>query len=380
MGRTLIALLIVLTHVSHLLAQPTSPASPMDPAPLPSSVTGSPLTGVNLIRFEPADLGLKRINEHYQLWAGKQFIKDLGTREREAMEAGRLVRDLGFTQFGTIPGASPAFEFWLSNDEAAKGGFAAKTIVNFNAKALALQRVGGAWVIRDDKQLLYNFGMQEDAAKQALTIIKKFGFNQFGVVGAPQPALTYLCIDPYPHAAPILQGTPDPKEIVSKIAEQGLMLPSVGYVGPRLPIEYRKLEAVRLQNEWVLTNDKEVMGRFGADPRLARDAQRILQDARITEVCPVGRCGLPIYLCSGQAPRIAGLGFNNVRFQPGQLKALQINNVWCIVEGTRVLFEFGDNRNDAELVLKVIQHFQFDQYLPIGDVNHGGIRFFVRSK
>jgi hypothetical protein len=335
---------------------------------------------MSVIQFDPADLALKHIGGRYQLWAGRQFLKDLGPNERDATDAAHTVRDLGFNQFGAIAGSSPSFEFWLTDGGPAKGGLAAKNVNPFSAKTLKVEQVGGAWVLRDDKQMLYNFGHQEEAARRAYEIVTKHGFNQLGVVGVPRPVLTYLTIDPFAHPTPVAPRAPDARELLSKLSEQGLMLPNVGYIGARLPIEYRKLEAVRVQNEWVLAHGKDVLGRFGADSKPARDALRVFQDARITEVDFVGRSGLPIYLCTGQAPRFAGLGINNVRFQPAQLKAVAINNVWCVVDGGRILFEFGDNRADAELVVKVLQHFQFDEFCPIGDVNHGGIRLFVRTR
>jgi hypothetical protein len=38
---------------------------------------------------------------------------------------------------------------------------------------------------------------------------------------------------------------------------------------------------------------------------------------------------------------------------------------------------FGDNRAGRELVLKVLQHFDFDQMIVIGDPERGGLRLFV---
>jgi len=36
--------------------------------------------------------------------------------------------------------------------------------------------------------MLYNFGNNQESAEQALGVMKKFGFNQIGVIGIPNPS------------------------------------------------------------------------------------------------------------------------------------------------------------------------------------------------
>jgi hypothetical protein len=332
-----------------------------------------------LVRFDPAQLVLKQVGSRWQLWSARQFVKDFGLHEHEAGEALRLIRDLHFTQYGVVDGSSPPFEFWLCDEEPCKRGLGAKSVISFNRRMLRAEEVTGAWVIHDDKQLLYNFGKQQESAVQALTVLKKYNFNSVGAIGGPTPAMTYLLVDPYNHVNPPLT-QPDMKDLLFKLSQKGLMLPNVGYVGSRMPIDCRRLEALRIQGEWVVVNGKDVLGRFGGDPVLARDALHLLQDAHVTDMCLIGKSGFPIFLSNGQAPRQVGLGFNNIRVQTAQLKLQTINGVICLTEGARIIIEFGDNRTDAELALKLFQHFQIDQICPLGDPAHGGIRLLMRSK
>src|SRR5262249_22155645 len=162
----------------------------------------------------------------YQIWAGTQLLKDFGPLEREASEALRLIRNLNFSQYGTIAGATPPFEFWLSDGEGAKGGLVVKNVIPFNNRTLRIEQIVGAWMIRDDRQFLYNFGNAEDAARQALAIMQKYGFNQLGIVGVPKPAMTYLTIDSNARGQqPPAQ--PSVKEVIGTIASQGLLLPNI---------------------------------------------------------------------------------------------------------------------------------------------------------
>ncbi|MCE9533131.1 MAG: hypothetical protein K8T89_18690 [Planctomycetes bacterium] len=356
-------------------------SNPQEPKALPPAVNNAPaVSGAALIRFDATHLEIKRVDNRHQLWAGKQFLKDFGPFEREASEALRLVRELGFTQYGTIAGSTPVFEYWLADDAALKGRLAAKNVILFNSKALKVEQITGAWIIRDDRQLLYNFGNQREAALQAHATILKLGFNQLGFVGTPVPVMTYLTTDAYSHPMDISSSQPDSRELIAKVAEQGLVLPEVGYVGSRTPIELRKLDLNRQQSEWVLVHGKDVIARFGPNGAQAREALRMLQDARVTELCLVGKSSFPIFLSNGLAPRGPTLGFNNQRLQPAQMRLQMINKVACITDGARILFEFGDNQSEAELILKVLKHFQFDQFNALGDVTRGGIRFFTKSK
>ena len=378
--RWTLTILVLTGLISHAPAQPRPARVLSEPSPLPA-VTNSvqAASGTALVPFEPQQLVLKRVNNRCQLWAGLRLLKDFGPNEHDARDALRVVRDLHFTQYGTIAGATPVFEFWLAEGDSVKGGIANKTVIPFNAGALKVENVAGAWVIRDNSLLLYNFGAQQEAAEQALAVMKKFGFNQLGLVGIPNPVMTYLTVDAHvrPQAA---RGPADPKEILGSLAQQSLMLPNIGYVGSRMPIEQRKLEVARVQNDWAVAHGKDVIARFGPNLLQAREALRLLYDAHVTELCLIGKNGFPIFLCNGQPPRRVGLGFNNLRMQTAALKVQMINNVACITEKDRIVFEFGGNTADAELVLKVLQHFQFDQVCPVGDPAQGGLRLLIRSK
>jgi hypothetical protein len=209
--------------------------------------------------------------------------------------------------------------------------------------------------------------------------MKKYGFNQLGIIGMPRPVMTYLTVDPYVRS-PQGESKFDPREAINTLSQQGLILPKFGYVGERLPIESRKLDLVKHQSDWTIVHGKEVLGHFGLQESRARDALRLLQDAHMTELVLVGKSGFPIFLANGKAPRSVVLGFNTIRLNPAQMKIQMVNDSCCITEGIRTVLSFGDNRTDADLVLKVLQHFQFDQVLTVGEPDRGGLRLFTKSK
>lgn len=377
MSKMFLCTILVGATVSLAVAQ-------QPPAQLPQNVTNPPaqppiLNGLTVVRFDPVQLALKRVEGRYQLWAGTQFLKDFGLQEHEAHESLQLIRSLRYSQFGAVAGATPAFEFWLTDEEAAKGGLTVKNVIPFNNKTLKLSQIAGAWVIHDGKQMLFNFGNLQESALSAMAIMKKYSFNQLGFVGIPTPVMTYLTLDPHPrierNSEPL-----DLKDVLATMSQQGLMLPNVGYVGTRVSLETRKLELVRFTNDWAIVHGKDVLAHFGNNTPAGREGLRLLQDSRVNEICFIGKSGFPIFLSNGQAPRNTALGFNNTRIHPTQMKAQLINSSWCIVEETRIIFEFGENRGDAEMLHKVLQYYQFDQICPIGDVNNGGFRLLTKSR
>ncbi len=189
--------------------------------------------------------------------------------------------------------------------------------------------------------------------------------------------MTYLTIDPLARVQ--YNGKPDPRELLANLSQQGLLLNSVGYVGARRPVEARKLKILHFKNNWVLTNGTEIFGQFGNQESRAREALRLLQDTQVTEMVHVGLTGFPLFLNQGQAPRLP-LGYISFQIHPAQVKAQIIQGIWFITDGNRTIFELGQNRADAELLTKIIQHYQFDQLVMIGDPSSSPFRMLARSR
>src|SRR5947199_270387 len=81
-------------------------------APVPQSPIRDP---ENLITFTTWDAEIRKVNGHWELWAGAVKLKDLGNREADAREVLRLIRLLNVNQFGTVGKPLPVMEYWLSD-------------------------------------------------------------------------------------------------------------------------------------------------------------------------------------------------------------------------------------------------------------------------
>src|SRR5262245_194486 len=160
---------------------PPTPKAPQPEAPVPPATP-----------FDSGSLDIKYQSGSWQLWAGRMLIKDFGRAENEAREALRLLRELRVNARGVVGGV---FEFWLADGEAPSGIVSNRKIISFNPAVLRVEQVAGAWSLRDDHVVLYNFGPSKADAETALSVCRRYGFNQLGFVGQPTPNLKYLMVD-----------------------------------------------------------------------------------------------------------------------------------------------------------------------------------------
>lgn len=64
--------------------------------------------------------------------------------------------------------------------------------ISFNPATAQVQYVGNDWKIVDGSHWMFSFGSKEDEARQALAVIKKYGFTRSCFVGRPQASFQYM--------------------------------------------------------------------------------------------------------------------------------------------------------------------------------------------
>jgi hypothetical protein len=420
----------------HLAAAPVLAQTP----PMPSAQTITPPVSETLVNFDPQHAEVTWSQNHWQLVADGQLLKDFGRREIEARVAMRLVRDLHLTQHGVIGSPGPVMEYWLSNGRAPHGLAAGLHLMPLDAPLLRVEQTQGQWTVRDNHRVLFAFGSQESDARNALAIIHKYGFTQLGFIGEAGPSMLVMLghadadtSDPnmphLEHKSPLHDASSDshaPKPSTYKLTASDtnpLVSPvipplrtatetrkdTVNAFGRKetievLPIsEKMKLERkpppaplamewidrttfdwrqVQLRQEggqYIVAAGSLVLGRFHND-RDARMAQSAVQHYRFTEWNHIGRpqsfCSY--FLCSGEAPRGQYLGVQAEAIPLDKLSVAQVENRWAIMAGEKPLVWFGSRPEEARVMLNVIQREQFDRLCHIGD-DHG-LTFFVRSR
>lgn len=367
------------------------PATVLDPlvlkAPAPLSAAEAARQRDELIRklkedlvtFDPAAVTVRQVDGHWQLRTEAVVLKDFRTNRDAALAAARLIQSLRVNQMGAVPGSNPPFEYWLVAGKPPRLMNAEATILPLVGRAVRAEPAGGTWVVTDGLKGLYSFGNDAAAAHRAAVVCWKYGFNQLGIVGSPQPIMYVPLADPDQTSRERSMPVPpaSPIDVLGDASKYSLLLPDNVFAGPKQSIDVSRLKIARRERgEVVLVHDDEVLARFGGSEAEARTALRALQDGRVTELVRVGSGGFPLFLSDGQAIHGEPLGAVRKSIRPDRLKLQEIRQKWWVVADNRPLVEVG-TREDAELLARVIQHFELRSLCLIGRPERGGLRLLT---
>lgn len=387
-----------LCAVGSALAQaPRMPSDePPPPAPPPAELPRSLLSAAeaakqreaaikelkeDLRTFDPSAAVAEQAGGRWQVRAGTEVLKDFGPDRDAALETARVVRELRVNQHGTVPGSRPPFDYWLADGKAPRAANGKVVVIPVSNRSVRAEQVGGTWVVTDGLKGLYDFGTNADAAKRAATVFAKYGFNQLGVVGSPQPVMLYPLLDPrqaaLDRAAPA--PAPMPLGVLSDAARTSLLLPGNVNAGPRVPIDPLKLEVARRDRDYVLTHKGEPLVRVGNSELTAKAALKALQDAHATELVRVGEGGFPLFLADGLPVHAYPLGVEKVTLRPDRLKVQRVRETWWLFEDTRPVLEAGTQK-DAELMLRVLRHFDLRGMCVFGRPEAGCLRLLTAGR
>jgi hypothetical protein len=336
----------------------------------------------DLVRFDPMAVTVKQADGRWRVEAGKVVLKEFGSDRNLAVEAARLIKDLGVTQMGRVPGSNPPFEYWLADGKAPRVVNGRVVVLPVTARSIHAEQVGGTWVVTDGAKGIYDFGPDVDACRRAATVCWKYGFNQLALVGEPRPAMFVPLTDP--RQAKVESATPvvltSGLGVLNDVSKTSLLLPGNVYAGPKRAIDVYKLEVVRKEHgEVVLASGAEVLARFGGQELPARSALRALQDGRATEVARIGSTGFPLFLASGQPIHGEPLGATRMSIRPDRVKSQKIRETWWVVEDSRPLFEAG-TKEDAELMIQVLRTFDLKTLCLFGRAEAGGLRLLTTGR
>lgn len=325
---------------------------------------------------------LRKFNENWQLIVGGKVFREFGHDQTAAEEALRTMRGLRPTEWASIGSPRTIVEYGLTNGKPAPWVPTPKWSLGFDLRTVRAEPTQGVWVVRDDEAIILNFGTARQDAEQAAAVARKYGFNRVGLIGSPRPIMAYF------YAAPIIasaaKSDPGASALARAAQEQaltrtGIPVPGLGFVGERIVIDPRKVEVRKEQSEYVLAHGTDVLARFGQSEWSARDAQKVIQDARFTEFCRVGSAGVTFFLVNGKPPTRVPFSVQGNGFQPTGLKVRANGPTWGVYEGSgRMLFPAA-NQEEAEQIVRVIQMYGFDQTCQIGLSPRSSLKFLAKS-
>ncbi len=427
----------VLLATSALAQSPAANLSPSQGTPAPATIMPE-----SLKTFNPLALAVTWNDGRWQIVHGSDVLKDFGSSERDARQALRIIQELGVNQYGTIGSPQAAMEYWLINGRAPQNmpreGLLVQTL---EPGRLQVQQTFTQWTVRDGMRSLLSFGERENDARQALAVIRKYGFTQLGTMGigapkmyvffgrttgaetgVPDPPATSLHtarMTP-PHFSRIAKnadGTPHIEQPASNGLER--LAPAVvpplappepprstpqtpattwhdpPHLGPLQPatpapadgrdhmvFDWRRVE-VRLDGaDWKLTLGRQVLESFGTDALAARLALSAIRYYRFRELRHAGNDGLgtAYYLSSTQAPRSVMIGLYAEPFHPEHVEVRMLEGRYSVVDGIHPLMNFGPRKAEAEQLVAEIKRQKYNRLCKVSPFNPTGMTFLVRAE
>jgi hypothetical protein len=375
------------TFTLLLAAGPAVAQLPNSPPPreLPRSIAQpSPADEIRLPREEvwerlnPATVRVIRAGGTWQLYADGKPFRDFGDSAENAAEAAKLLREMHATHWTTIGTSRPVVEYGLTDGKVAASPASARPSLPIDLRTVRAELIRGVWCLRDNTNILLNFGQHKEDAEQAVAVCRKYGFNRIGIVGRSAPALTYF----YAHSEIEL---PPTNSLPAAIQEQaltrtGIEVPGLGYVGEKIAIDSRKVEARRDKGEWVVAAGSEILARFSGNEWAARDAAKVVREGRFNEFCRFGTAGVTFFLVNGQAPTRVPFFAQTTRFDPQQLQVREIAGKWWLFDTNgRQLLPAG-SETEAEQLVKLIQAYGFDQLCQVGTSPAASMKFLGKGR
>jgi hypothetical protein len=429
------ALAQVGTVTSPTFGRPMSVGKQAPAAPVPVQIQAE-----NLQSFNPKDLQVVWANRRWLLTSGGEVVKDFGTHEQEARQALYVIRELGLNQHGVVGAPTPVMEYWLADGQAPHGlPRAGLRATPLTPSTLEVSQVQGQWCVRDKTRVLFNFGPRPEDAQQALAVIRKYQFDQVGVLGQITPSMYVFMSRGSPEAAPTLPATrgagsgrvldtphfarlaknkdgspraatPAPTTNLSVDGVAAPVVPPLANYskdrvqdqpkpfqwqakpgadqtpltveGGRVPFDWRRASLVQEQGEWRIKAGGLVLANFGPSVQDARLALSALRHYRFTEQVRLGGDSpyLTYFLANSAAPRGAPMGVRAEEFKPDKLELKQVETGFALCQGPRVVLRLRDSQDDGKKLLETIQRTKCDRVCRIGEPGKEAMTFLVRSR
>jgi hypothetical protein len=336
------------------------PNEPAPLAPTPAAPIPVPLTE-KLREFSPTEVKLGWHNRHWQLTHNGDVLKDFGLREQDARQALRVIQELRLNQYGTV-GSPAVMEYWL-RDGFAPQGEARLTLrpIPLDSAQMRVEQMQGKWYIREGQRVLFGFHRQEDA-DQALTVMKKYHFDQLGTIG--QSAPMYVFLSRTPGTTPTATDKQDKQgkqtQPFSRLAKNSDGTPK----GDKTSNKNAGVPQPGLTPVVNPTPAGNAAGRIGNpshDP-----VGRISNPSHDTQL-PASREKAMWRTQPQPGPKtLPGAQPDRLPFDWRQVQVRQQGADWTLVSGSQVLANFGANLNEARLALSAVRYYRFTELHRVG--------------
>ena len=154
--------------------------------------TTDPIPDEDCVSFNPNTTSLARILGRWKIVDGNHWLFDFGKNKTEAKRALDIIKYYGMNQSCFVGRPDPSFQYMLVSGRAPIGRMPGEDSVSFNPNTTTVRNIKGRWKIVDGNHWLFDFGKKESEAREALAIIKRYGFRYSCFVGRPGPSFQYM--------------------------------------------------------------------------------------------------------------------------------------------------------------------------------------------
>lgn len=144
------------------------------------------------VSFNPATTAVSLIQGDWKIVDGSHWMFSFGNNKTEANQALSVIKYYKMDQSCFVGRPDPSFTYMLVSGNSPAGAMSGEDCVSFNPATADVALIQGDWKIVDGSHWMFSFGNKESEARNALAIIKKYGFTQSCFVGRPGPSFTYL--------------------------------------------------------------------------------------------------------------------------------------------------------------------------------------------
>lgn len=144
------------------------------------------------VRFDPAALGVRQVKGRWKIVGGDHWLFDFGPDQAAARQSLNVIIHYRMDRTCFVGRPNPLFSYMLAKGGSPSGGMAGEDCVAFDPKRATVSNIQGSWKIVSGRRWLFDFGQGQTEARQALAVIRRFGFSQTCFVGRPDADFTYL--------------------------------------------------------------------------------------------------------------------------------------------------------------------------------------------
>ncbi len=362
---------------------------PGEPGKLPTTITPEVVLPQKEVvgRIDANSLSVRRQNDRWVVTNGLSVVRDFGTTREDAEEFVKVLRELRPTDWGTVGSPRVVVEYALTSGAAAVPAFSPKTCVTIDPATLRVEQVRGVHVVRDDQNILLNFGSAKEDAEQALAVIRKYKFNRLGQVGAVGVGATFLFAQELPATnkaqAPKTQLTGAYSQLAAAMEESKLTRTGIevgtAVAGEKFAIDPKAVELKRDKADWKLVHGADVIANFGPSEWTGRDALKLVQDQRFTEFCRFN-AEVSFFLVNGRPPARVPFAVQASRFDRDNLTVKTASTgKFGLYEGQGRQVFVCDTEKEAEQLLALLKQYGFDTTCQIGLGAKSSLKFLAKS-